>query len=346
MFSLNIGDRPVLFSKFFAASDREAVLAAIPMAARRVVFLDTAATGELVATVATLRERDVEVVVRDHHDAPARSNPREVAIADAAARVRELCGDRAVISDRKSHPACSTLVEIGEFVGEGTIVVADNDPDGLTVAMKALGVVYDDLDADAAVLDGARSEQTPERLSPLAMLLCRGLATLPPFNAQRPEISEGAKGKLFATFVEAAEGDIDALQSLEANVKAFEEGVRVAEEIAATATEPAHGVWMVDAVGKGRHDLATLTQRLEARKGCRVTVVRKDQGPIAPKHGGIQISLAVVKAHQAEINLQTLLPAGFVSSPESGIISNTTFLLHLSEQNWNEMVLPALCARG
>ena len=55
--------------------------------------------------------------------------------------------------------------------------------------------------------------------------------------------------------------------------------------------------------------------------------------------------MAVIKAHQAEINLQELLPSGFVSSPESGIISNTTFLLHVSENVWKETVLPALCAK-
>ena len=54
---------------------------------------------------------------------------------------------------------------------------------------------------------------------------------------------------------------------------------------------------------------------------------------------------AVVKAEQAKINLQELLPTGFVSSPDTSIISNTTFLLHVSENVWNETVLPALKAK-
>jgi hypothetical protein len=40
------------------------------------------------------------------------------------------------------------------------------------------------------------------------------------------------------------------------------------------------------------------------------------------------------------------VPAGFTSSPEAGIISNTSFLLHVSEKVWEEIVLPALRVRA
>lgn len=101
--------------------------------------------------------------------------------------------------------------------------------------MKALGSVYDGLDADAAVLDGARSEQTTERLTPVALLLVKGMATLPPFNPERPQVSEEAKGKLFAEFAAAATGDATALESLGRKVEAYEAGVKEAEVLAATA---------------------------------------------------------------------------------------------------------------
>jgi len=345
MFSITIGNTPVNFTKFFGATDRDNVLAAIAESTKRVVFIDTPSTPNLVGTIESLISRGIEVVVRDHHDVPNPRNPREKEIADAANKVREMVGSNAVISNRTANPACSSLIEAGEFAGAGTVIVADPDPDGLTAAMKALGSVYDGLDADAAVLDGARSEQTAERLTLVALLLTKGMATLPPFNAERPQIAEEAKSKLFAEFVAAAGGDATALESLGRKVEAYEAGVREAEAIAATATQPVAGVVMVDAVGKPRHDLATLTQRLEAKPGARVTVVRKNNGPIAPKHGGVQISLAVVKAHQAEVNLQELLPAVFVSSPETGIISNTTFLLHVSQEVWDTQVLPALNTR-
>jgi hypothetical protein len=84
---------------------------------------------------------------------------------------------------------------------------------------------------------------------------------------------------------------------------------------------------------------------MESRPGTKVTVQKKAQGPIAGKHGGVQISLAVAKAHQAAVNLQELLPSGFTSSPEAGIISNTTFLLHVSQEVWDSTVLPALTAK-
>lgn len=344
MFSIAINGSSIHFTKLFATADKDNVLAAVE-GATRVVFIDTPSTPHLVATIETLISRGVEVVVRDHHDVPSPRNPREQEIADAANRVRELVGGNAIISNRTENPACSSLIEVSEFVGEDTAIVADPDPDGLTAAMKALGSVYDGLDADAATLDGARSEQTADRLTPVALFLVKGMATLPPFNAERPQIAEEAKGKLFAEFAAAATGDATALESLGRKVEAYETGVRVAEALAAEATQPVAGVVMVDAVGKPRHDLSTLASKMESTPGCRVTVVRKDNGPIAGKHGGVQVSLAVVKAHQADINLQELLLPGFVSSPESGIISNTSFLLHVSQEVWESQVLPALSAR-
>ena len=341
MFQIKIGGSAALFSKFFSASDSEIIQAAIPEGTRRVVFIDTPATPHLVATVEALLSRDILVIVRDHHDVLSPRNPREQEIADAAAKVRELLGGNAVISNRQANPACSSLIEVGEFVGEETVIVAAPDPDGLTATMKASGLVYDGLDSDAAVLDGARSEQTAERLTPIAVLLVKGMATLPPFSPDRPQVSEEVKEKLFAEFAAAASGDQDALESLGRKVEAYEAGVLAAEEIASQATEVMPGVVLADTVGKPRFDLSALSQRLESRPGCRVTVVRKDNGPIAAKHG-VQYSLAVVKAHQAETNLQEVLPSGFISSPEAGIISNTTFLLHVSESVWNEKVFPAL----
>jgi hypothetical protein len=160
MFTLKIAGRTVLASKFFAAADREAVLAAIPEGTRRVVFIDTPATAELAPTIEALLGRGVECHVRDHHDEPTPANPRAKQIAEAAERIRTLCGGNAVISNRKANPACSGLIEVGQFAEEGTVIVADPDPDGLTASMKAAGVFYAELDSDADVLDGGRAGQT------------------------------------------------------------------------------------------------------------------------------------------------------------------------------------------
>jgi hypothetical protein len=343
--NFSIANTPVIMVKFFAETDKAAALDLIPAGARRALFVDTPSTKHLHTTIVALQERGVTVAIRDHHDIVGDPvNDREAAIHLAADAIRERVrgegnGD-CVISTRDEHPACSTLIEAGEFA-DVDAVIADPDPDGLLGAMKALGVTYPELDSDAAVLDGPRSEQTPERLSALAVLLVKGMATLPPFNPKNPSITEKAKGDLFSQFVSAVEGDAEARASLEVKVEAYEQGVGVARGLVSKATEPVVGVKMVDAVGSPRHDLMTLTRGLETGDTM-VTVVRKDNGPIAAAHDGVQYSLAVVRKHQAEVNLQELLTPGFVSSPESGIISNTTFLLHVSQEVWDNQVLPAL----
>jgi hypothetical protein len=347
MFTTKIASTLVVFTKFFASSDRESTIAAIKAAsASRVVFIDTPATEHLVATIESLRTEGVDVHVRDHHDAPARSNPREVQIADAAEKIRALVGGNAIISDRKKNPACSSLIEIGEFASEGTVLVADPDPDGLTASMKAAGVFYPELDSDADVLDGGRVGQTADKLSANAYLFVRAMSTLPSFDAARPQVSEEAKAKLFTDFVSVVNGDSEARARLEKGVETYEAGVREAEKLAATVTDIMSGVAFVDLMTSPRFDLTTLAGKMESRTGTKVTVQKKAQGPIAAKCGGVQYSLAVVKAEQANINLQQLLPAaGFTSSPDAGIISNTTFLLHVSETVWNETILPALTAK-
>ncbi|MDP3900480.1 MAG: hypothetical protein Q8Q23_05380 [bacterium] len=374
MFSIQISGVPVFFSKFFAASDRQSVVDVVTKAGIKAVFIDTPATSELVTTIRELMNSAVAVVLRDHHDVGSGPyNDREMAIRQAVDEVRELLGDDAVVSNRSVDPACSSLVGEGEFAESGTVIVADPDADGLTAAMKACGVVYPELDSDAAVLDGPRAAQTAKTLSPTAMLLVKGMATLPPFNPNNPAASEEAKGKLFADFVAMVSGDAEAKASFEAKVEAFESAVAEAERLAAEATPvkiswcapcnivyfdgemecpqcykvdtkdiSPEGVWLVDVVGKPRFNLQTLTERLEARPGCRITVIRKDNGPIAAKHGGVQYSLAVPRKFQQEVNLQAYLPEGFTSSPEAGIISNTSFLLHVSEEVWKKVILPKL----
>lgn len=346
MFKFQVVGSLVVFSKFFAAGDREAVLAAIPEGTRRVVFIDTPATRELVQIVWDLSmNKGCEVLVRDHHDEPKPTNPRAEAIADAAAKVRLILGENAVISDRRTNPACSSLIEVDEFAEEGTVIIADPDADGLTAAMKACGVVYPELDSDAAVLDGPRAEHTADRLSPLGLLLTRAMSALPAFDANRPQVSEDAKGKLFVDFVAVVQGDLDAKTRLEKAAEQYEAKVAESTRLAETVVDVLSGVAFVDCTSAAQFDLGVLAAAMDRRPGTVVTVQRKGIGPIAAKHGGVQYSMAVVKAHQAAINLQELLPSGFVSSPEAGVISNTSFLLHVSEAMWNETILPALAAK-
>ncbi len=337
MFQMTI-NVAVMFSKFFSPADREAVLEAIPADAKKVLFVDTGATPVLADTIRVLFERGIEVVVRDHHRGEGRT-------PEAAEAIEKILGDNARIVSRDEAPACASLVEIAEFAEVGTVIVADPDPDGLTAAMKAAGVTYDGLDRDAAVLDGPRSEQTADRLSDLAVLLTKGMATLPPFNPKRPEGGEKAKSEHFGEFVAATQGDEQAVEALTKKVEVYEVQVSEAERLATRAEQILPGVWLVDCRTGGRFDLATLAKEIESRPGCICTVQIKGMGPIAAACGGIQYSLAVVKSHQAELDLRSLVPDGAESSPAAGLISNTSFLLHVSQERWIQEIEPALRAR-
>lgn len=337
MFTLIIAKTLVLASKFFTASDRESVLAAIPQGTRRVVFLDTGVTPVLADTIRVLVERGTEVVIRDHHRGEGR-NP------EAAEQIETILGDKARIVERKAYPACASLIELGEFAQDGTVIVADPDLDGLTAAMQAAGVSYDGMLSDADVFD-VRPRQSASTLTPLGWTAVRSLSTLPAFDTSRPDVSEKAKAELFGAVVAAASGDIVAREGLETRVATYEAGVTEAQRLLAEkVSRPCPGVCLVDTMGAKRSDLNTLSQGME-KLGARVTVVRKGEGPIAKEHGGIQISLAVVQKYQGEIDLRTLVPEGMPTGVPAGLLSNTSFLLHCSEKVWNETILPALAAK-
>lgn len=342
MFSLKIAAATVIASKAFAPADKTGIVEAVPEGTKRVVFVDTGITPVLAETIVALHERGVEVVVRDHHRGEGR-NP------ESAEAVERLLGDNARIVTRASMPACAGLIEVGEFASEGTVIVADPDMDGLTAAMKCLGVVYEGLDADAAVFD-ERPKQSAETLTPLGWTAVRALATLPAYDAARPEVSEKAKAELFSTFVSAASGDSTARESLESRVAAYEAGVAEARRLLAEkVSEPCPGVLLADTVGAKRSDLNTLSGGM-GKRGARVTVVRKSDGPIAKEHG-VQFSLAVVQAHQRSeknpegLDLRELIPSGTATGPAAGLLSNVPFLLHCSESVWNATVLPALTTK-
>lgn len=325
--TLRISGTLVFMTRLFLDRDCTVVLAAIPEGTQRVVFIDTPPTPKLVAVIEALLERGIDVLVRDHHDESSPTNHQARQIAGAAGRIRELIGSNAVISNRKCHPACSSLIEVGESAGEGMVIVADPDLDGLTAAMKACGVTYPELDADAAILDGGRAGQTADALSPNGLLLMHAFSAVQALVTQHPNGLEGAIAAVFSSFVTIIETSNEA------------------ELLAASVVEILPGVVYVDVAGARPFDMGKLAAKMEGRSGCKVTVQRKAQGPIAAEHGGIQFSLAVARSYQEEFSLQELLPSGFTSSLEAGIISNTTFLLHVSERVWQETVLPALTAR-
>ncbi len=350
MICFPIRDVPTLFIKGFTADDVRTILEFVREAdshskapTRDVLFIDTPITGPTVEAVHKLKDEGFRVIFRDHHAVegePASDRDRQV--IKATEKLRQNLGSDCVITTRSLHPACSTLVSVGEFK-DALAIVADPDADGLTAAMKAVGIFYDGMDEDAAKLDGQPSLQVTG--TPISQLLAKGVATLPTYDAERPDERERAQEKLFAQWVLAAQGDQRAVDALQGGVTTYDEAVLASHEIAPRAREVAPGVVLADVTLTPFFDVGTLLSLLEEREGCKVTVIKKAQGPIAALHG-VQYSLAVVKNYQEEIKLPSLLPPGAKSDPNGGIISNLSFLLHVDDRVWNEHILPGFLKIG
>jgi len=346
MFKIKVEETPVLFAKPFNAADSKELSEAVKNGeVNDILCIDTPAAEYLVDAIGTIVSNGVNVVVKDHHNIlnPKVDNNREMAIADAVKSLMALVDSSSTFSDRDSNPACSSLVELGEFSDIG-LVVADPDADGLLGAMKALGLTYDELDSDAAFLDGPRSLQNSDNLSETALLLQKGMATLPGYNPKNPEFSQMKKAELFQMFVNMVSGDVSAREFLEKKVADYEAGVAIAKEILGKKDTSIEGMTFIDISDeKRKFDFTTLVQGLE-KKGIIVTVTVKGNGPIAAKHGK-QVSIAVTRDFKSKINLMDLVDGESGFNPDAGVISNTSFLLHLSEEKWNEIkpqLLPLL----
>jgi hypothetical protein len=346
MISFKINKVPTLFIKAFSSDDVRTILdfvrdanALQDRSNNTVLFIDTPITTHTVEAVEKLKREGYRVVFRDHHGVegePVNERDRQVKLAES--KLARTLGDDCCITVRRLHPACSTLVTVGEF-RDATAIIADPDPDGLTAAMKAVGIFYPGLDEDAAKLDGEPKLQITG--TSFSQLLVKGVATLPSYDPEDPKKREQAQQQLFVDWVKAAQGDSRAQARLELVAGAYRDAVRASEELAASATEVVPGVVLVDCMDKPVFDASTLHTILEERPGCRIMVLKRGLGPIAALHG-VQYSLSVVKGYQNEISLQQLVPSESISDPQSGIITNVSFLLHVSETVWREQVLPRL----
>lgn len=346
MISLTINNVPTLFIKAFTAADVQAILSFVRNAASfysgpsgRILFIDTPITQATVEAVEKLKSERFRVVFRDHHGIDGQpTNDRERQVVTAAAKLQQLLGTDCHITIRRLHPACSTLVSVGEFE-DAVAIIADPDADGLTAAMKATGLFYPGLDDDAAKLDGEPQLQVTGTL--MSQLLAKGLAVCPSYDASRPKERELAQQKIFADWVKAVSGNQSAMQRLNERLAVYDEAVKVAQALAQTVQSIAPGVVLVDVAEKPLFDQGTLNALLEKEPGCQITVVRKSLGTIAALHG-IQYSLSVAKPFQSIINLHHLIPTDTKSDPQAGVVSNVSFLLHVSEDVWKAQILPGL----
>lgn len=350
MIKLNLNGVPALFVKAFTAADVQLILNFAREAAsfykgsgNTILFIDTAITPATVEVVEKLNSERFRVVFKDHHGIDGEpTNDREGRVVVDTARLRQMLGSDCDITVRRLHPACSTLVSVGEFK-DAVAIIADPDADGLTAAMKAAGIHYPGLDEDAAKLDGEPQYQVTG--TPISQLLAKGIAVIPSYNPAKPKEREIAHQKLFSDWLKAVGGDQAALTRLEEHVAEYDRAVKEAGALAATAVEVAPGVVLVDAADKPLFDPGTLNALLEANPSCRISVVRKSLGTIAALHG-IQYSLTVSKTYQERVNLHDLVPPDAKSDPEAGIISNVSFLLHTSEDVWTNRILPLLKTFG
>jgi hypothetical protein len=350
LISLTLNNVPILFIKGYTTDDTQTIIDFVYRARQPkgdstnlVLFIDTPATAPTVEAVKKLKAYGYKVVFRDHHGLDGEpTNDGEQKKKVAAAELHKHLGDDCTITTRALHPACSTLVTAGEF-SEAVAIIADPDADGLTAAMKATGLVYPGLDDDAAKLDGEPALQLTG--TDMSRLLAKGMASLPKTDPRKPESRDKAKQQLFSLWISAVQGNADAIENLHKSVEHYDGAVKYARELAQTSKEVAPGVVLVDVIDTIGFDEASLTVFLEMRRGCHISVVRKGNGPIAALHG-VQYSLAVAKPYQNEINLQNFVPPGAETGPKAGRISNVSFLLHVSQEVWDQEILPALQLLG
>lgn len=350
MITLALNSVPTLFIQGFSKEDAETIIGFVrdanslsATARKSVLFIDTPATPFLVEAVQGLKNEGYRVIYRDHHGFDGEpENVRDQQKVAAIERLEQMLGADCHITLREIHPACSSLVEVGEFEN-ALAIIADPDADGLTAAMKAAGIYYDGLDEDAAKLDSEPSLQVTG--SEISQLLAKGLATLPSYDPKRPREREKTQQRLFTKWVAAVSGDPKARQALEQGAVAYDKAVQVSKAHAKNMHVVAPEVVLVDVTETPVFDVGTLISLMEREHNCHITVLRKDKGPIAAIHG-IQYSLSVCKPYKQNIDLRPLLPPGAVNDPEFGVISNVSFLLHVSEQVWRESVLPALEKRA
>ena len=152
LISFTLNNVPTLFIQGFTAEDVQTILdfarrssAMRSHHSNTILFIDTPPTVRTVEAIHKLTDEGYRVVFRDHHGCdgePADEGDRQR--IKAAAKLEKLLGNDCTISVRSIHPACSTLVSVGEFES-ATAIVADPDADGLTAAMKAAGISYPEL---------------------------------------------------------------------------------------------------------------------------------------------------------------------------------------------------------
>jgi hypothetical protein len=307
-------------------------------------FIDVAATPAVVSIVENVVKAGGHVSYWDHHVPTPPRTPRDQEYMAALTRLVAL-GVEGKAAGRKDFPGCAQLLPVGTYpalaeveMGGKVLVVADQDFDGLLGAMALCGASYSGLEEDAGILDGPRGGYG--KLTPLAKLGAEALSALPLFDPQRPAVFQVAWEAWASDFVAAAQGDSAAEEGLIFRAREYAKAVAIAEGLPLEVRVDGRLVYCALPPGSERIDLGTLARRMEKPPAV-VTAIEKTLGPIVSAGHERQISIAVVKEWQSQIDLRDAV-AGLPTGPKEGIISNVPFLLHVSPVVWMSQVYPWL----
>ena len=316
MYAFSYKNTKVVLAKAFNTMDiKPLVEASCQGNFSRCLVIDHPPTPVLEQLLVELSEKHTEVHYRDHHLSERVSYP-------------ELNGKiKSTIVTRQEHPSCSTLVDVGEF--EKGVIVADNDMDGFLSAMKAMGLSYPKLDSDAGILDGPVSGMVQEHLSTLGFLFMKAWKGLPSFHDNK---YEKAVDEVVTGYIEAV--TTDDFSRLEKSSKEYDAKVENTFSVM-NRSYIENGYRLLVVNTSDIFEPVNLAQMLDA--GVPVSGRIVTTGPIAKIHGS-QVSLARTKLGEKHIDFEQIATEAFGPKnnwgPETGIISNTPFLIHFSIEKW------------
>ena len=306
------------------------------MADRHVFIADLPATDDMVEMIERLHDRECEVTYVDHHLPTVEMAPTAEAktVLENVIYLRSILGGRGRFVSRRDAPACPQLVEVGEAVDlreTESFIVAHNDADGFLTACKLVKLHYQQLDRDAALLDGP--PDVKRNFSNYGRAFMRALAGIPVYDPQDPQPSLEARQKVYQAMERTLLAIPDAFNELERLGHAYEQAVSLASTIKIWPLH--HGIWMADLTSYPitmKIDLHALSERIAAQPGCRFIAIRMKNGVVA-KHHGTQVRVSLPARRQGTLDLRRYLPEllADVNSPEDGVIANVPFRLTLSE---------------
>jgi hypothetical protein len=337
MFNTTIGATSLFFVGNEIRTGVPAELLAALAGARRLVVIDLAPNVVLPA-LKQIRAAlpALELHLCDHHGITG--EPRSDRDCEIVAAVEELraLGVKAVITTRKEYASCVGLFQPGEFSNKGDVIVAGQDFDSLLTSLHAAGRTYSGIREDADMLDGPQERRRMEALTPNGQLLVRAMASLPPYNPQRPEEMEEAKASIFCAFADHVGGVSEATGYLEQEAGAFEAAVAEARRIlnAATRPEGVDGVLVLDLRGAGQYDRMTLAAP-EKQRDLRIVASVLGGGVIAKLHGGVQIRLV---APDGDVRKYLPPESEVARTPEAGVICNVDGMAYVSQSVWDAIL--------